>query len=131
MKKEGKPILVVEDDLELCNAILATLHRSSYLPVGVVELREAMFKLKNQTFACVILDMRLKNDSGEDLVDFIRERKDVPNHDTPILVISGFLDKKILENIGKQIQGALVKPFEMSSLLEMLEKHTKNWVAKV
>ncbi len=125
MKKDGKPILVVEDDVELCNAILATLHRAEYAPVGVVDLREAMFKVKNQRFSCVILDMRLRGSSGEDLVDFIRDRKDVPNNDTPILVISGFLDKAILEHIAKRIQGALVKPFEMTALLQMVEKHAK------
>jgi DNA-binding NtrC family response regulator len=125
MRKEGKTILVVEDDVELCNAILATLHRADYVPVGVVDLREAMFKIKNQRFSCVILDMRLGGSSGEDLVEFIRNRKDVPNNETPIVVISGFLDKALLENIARHIQGALVKPFEMTALLQMIEKHAK------
>ena len=122
MKKE-KSILVIEDDIDLCNSIMSALQRSGYRPFGASELREATLKLKNQTFACILVDMRLGADSGEELIEFIRERKDAQNIDTPILVISGHLDKSLVAKIAKKIQGALVKPFDMNALLESVEKH--------
>jgi FixJ family two-component response regulator len=67
--------------------------------------------------------MRLGADSGEELIEFIRERKDALNVDTPILVISGHLDKPLIGKIAKKIQGALVKPFDMNALLESVKKH--------
>jgi DNA-binding response OmpR family regulator len=120
--KTDKHILVVEDDVELCNAMLSTLHRNGYKVVGATDVREATFKLKNQKYNCILLDMRLGVDSGVELVDFIRERKDAQNTETPIMVVSGHLDRDIVEKVGKRIQGAMVKPFDMNVLLENLKK---------
>lgn len=120
---EEKSVLVVEDDVALCNSILSTLQRNGFKPFGATELRDATLKLKNQTFACILLDIRLGADSGEELIEFIRERKDALNIDTPILVISGHLDRPLVSKIAKKIQGALVKPFDMNTLLECVRKH--------
>jgi DNA-binding NtrC family response regulator len=122
MKKESPHILIVEDDVELCNGIMRALHREGYSPAGTIELRDAMFKLKNQKYACVLLDMKLGADFGGELVTFMRERADAGNTDTPILVISGHLDRALVEKIGHRIQGALVKPFDMKTLLEAVKK---------
>jgi DNA-binding response OmpR family regulator len=125
MKKRKKPILVIEDDIDLCNSILFTLDRSGYSPTGASEMRAAMFKIKNEKYSCILLDMRLGPESGADLVDFIRERKDTGNTSTPIVVISGNLDRELVERLLGRIQGALVKPFDMSALLEMVRKNTE------
>lgn len=117
-----KNILVVDDDVDLCNSIVAALHREGFRPTGVVSGREANFKLKNQKYSCILLDMHLGHEDGDELIDVIRNRKDSQNNDTPILVISGFLDKPLLEKIAKDIQGALVKPFELSVLIEQVKK---------
>jgi DNA-binding NtrC family response regulator len=122
MKKENPAILIVEDDVELCNGIMRALHREGYNPSGAIELRDAMFRLKNQKYACVLLDMKLGVDFGEELITFMRGRIDLGNEDTPIVVISGNLDKPLVEKIAHQIQGALVKPFDMKSLLEVVKR---------
>jgi len=120
-----KQILVVEDDVELCNSILTSLHLKKYKCIGVTEVREASLRLKNQKFDAILLDMRLgSGDSGEELITFVRERKGSMNVNTPIIVISGFLDKPLVQKIAPFIQGALVKPFEMAALLEAIKKQT-------
>ncbi|MGE3263507.1 MAG: response regulator [Bacteriovoracia bacterium] len=121
-KNEAKQILVVEDDVEVCNAILTALSRQGYRPTGVTSAREAMFKLKNQKYACILLDMRLGEETGEDLIEFVRHRKDSSNTSTPVLVVSGHLDRHLVLKIASQIQGAIVKPFEQKDLLAQLEK---------
>jgi DNA-binding response OmpR family regulator len=120
---EQKHILVVEDDTVLSGAMVSALNRDGYKGVAAADIREAMFKLKNQTYACVLLDMKLGADAGADLVDFIRERKDSMNKTTPVVVVSGNLDRPTMGKIAGQIQGALVKPFDMSSLLETVRRH--------
>ena len=124
-KLEGRRILVVEDDISLCNSILNTLHRQGHNPKGVTDLREAAFRMKNQKYDCLIIDMRLSNaESGEELIRMARETKDSLNLHTPILVISGYLDKSLVHKIARSIQGALVKPFEMKALLDLVSKVT-------
>lgn len=127
MKKENLPILIVEDDVELCNGIMRALHREGYNPSGAVELRDAMFKLKNQKYACVLLDMKLGIDFGEELITFMRTRADLDNGDTPIVVISGNLDRELVEKIAHRIQGALVKPFDMKTLLDSVKKRVEGF----
>jgi CheY-like chemotaxis protein len=120
---KSKNILVVDDDVDLCNSIVSALHRDGYRPTGVTTAREAIFKLTNQQYDCLVLDMRLENETGEEVIEAIRKQKDSQNARTPIVVISGFLDKKLLVKVAKNIQGALVKPFELSKLLELVKKN--------
>jgi len=121
--RKYKNILVVDDDVDLCNSIVSALHRDGYRPTGVTTAREAIFKLTNQQYDCLVLDMRLENETGEEVIKVIRKQKDSQNANTPIVVISGHLDKKLLEKVAKYIQGALVKPFELSKLLEIVKNN--------
>jgi DNA-binding NtrC family response regulator len=121
--KEEKYILVVEDEVDLCHAIAVALKKAGYKSMGCATARDAMMKMKNQTYHCILTDIRLGSDSGEDLVEQIRDRKDLLNLDTPILVMSGYLDKGLVSRIARHIQGALVKPFEIKVLLDLVAKH--------
>jgi CheY-like chemotaxis protein len=67
--------------------------------------------------------MRLENETGEEVIKAIRKQKDSQNTNTPTVVISGYLDKKLMSGVAKYIQGALVKPFELSKLLEIVKKN--------
>ena len=114
-------ILIVEDDVELCNGIMRALHREGYNPSGAVELRDAMFRLKNQKYACVLLDMKLGVDFGEELIAFMRGRIDLENEHTPIVVISGNLDKPLVEKIAHQIRRVPERPRSEARHLEQLQ----------
>jgi len=71
------------------------------------------------------MDINLGNDNGTDLIDLIRTRNDMQNQDTPILVISGFIDKVLMKKIAHRIQGALVKPFQLIALIGHIKKVTE------
>ena len=117
-----KTILVVEDDLDLCKAMERTLQAERYKTVGTNTFREAMIKLKNQNFSCVLLDLRLGEEKGEDLIEFMRSRPDVLSKDSPVVLISGHLEADIVSELKDKIKGALVKPFDMKSLVSAVKK---------
>ncbi|HNM31537.1 MAG TPA: response regulator, partial [Chitinophagales bacterium] len=71
IKKNEKHILVVEDDAELCNSIMKALFDQGYTPAGATDIKDAAFKLKNQKYNCILLDLKLHNDSGVDLLVYI------------------------------------------------------------
>lgn len=121
---DAKQILVVEDDEDLAKAVVRGLEHHGFATYLATELREGMFRLKNQKFDCVVLDIRLGETSGADLIEFMRERKDVPNRDTPVVVTSGYLDRPLVEKIAHHVKGALVKPYELKTLVDLLKKVT-------
>jgi len=102
--------------------MVSSLQAKGYSAIGASDVREGMFKIKNQCYVCILLDIRLGANSGDDLVEFIRDRKDSLNTSTPIVIVSGYLDQHVVEKIGKNIQGALVKPFEMAALLDIVKR---------
>lgn len=123
-KRKGKYILVIEDDEGLCDSILENLQTAGYRCMGVNNLKEASFKLQNQKYECILLDMQLGAESGMSVIELVRSRKGSQNPDTPIVVVSGYLDKVLLKKIASQIQGALVKPFDTKMLLSTVDKLT-------
>lgn len=122
---EGKLILVVEDNPDQADSILKALQKEGFTATGVPGVREAIFKLKNQKFSCVVLDLLLGQEDGSLLVDLIRNRKDIPNSTTPILVVSGGLSKETLKRLAGKIQGALVKPVDMDAFVAQVQKIAK------
>jgi len=122
VEKNGKAILVVEDDVDLCNEILGILNNAGFRPTGVTNSRDALSRLKNQKYSCIVLDLRLGEENGEDLIDVVRTRPEMQNANTPIIVISGHLSKQIAANIAVKIQGAIVKPFTTESLMGNIKR---------
>jgi DNA-binding NtrC family response regulator len=117
-----KHILIVEDDADLCNAMMKMLFDAEYEPHGSLTIKDAQLKLQNQAYGCIILDMRLGESTGEELIEFIRGGQGSLNNRTPILVVSGYLDKALVQKIAGKIQGALVKPFDTQTLLSNVKK---------
>lgn len=115
-----KTVLVIEDDPQLCNSILKLLQEENYRCIGVSSSREALFRLQNQKYSCILVDLKLGEEKGEDLIATTRSRRDLPNRTTPILVITGNLDKQIATKMAGQVQGIVVKPFDPNTLLEKL-----------
>jgi CheY-like chemotaxis protein len=120
-----KLVLIVEDNADQSNAMLTALKDAGFSPTGASGVRDAVFKLKNQRVSCIILDLLLGEERGIEVIDFIRTRKDCPNSDTPILVVSANLSKGALQSIAGKIQGAMVKPLAMAAFVANVQKLAK------
>lgn len=116
-----RSILLVEDDVELSEAIMHFLHKRQMHVVHAPSLRDAYHKMRNERFSCIVCDIRLGSESGEELVTYTKTKKAEPNVDVPILIISGFLDRPLVQRLADQIAGAMVKPFEMSVFIKKIE----------
>mgnify|MGYP001195851206 CR=1 FL=1 len=117
-----KFILVVDDDKDLSDSMKELLERGGYGVVPAFSVKEAISKLRLQAFFCVITDIRLPDKSGEDLIEFIRSSSAPKGaQSTPILVISGFLDKHLAERIKRQVNGGFTKPFAPEALFVKLQ----------
>jgi DNA-binding response OmpR family regulator len=118
----AKHILVIEDDKDLLESMKSILVDAGFVSTGVSAVREASFKLKNQKYACVVLDLRLGDESGEEIVEFMRTRKEIPNGQTPVLVVSASISPEVMKRLAGRIQGAIVKPFDLQAFTEKVKK---------
>ena len=122
MSGAPRPILIVEDDQSLRSSLIGALEGEDFTCMGVGTVREATFKLKNQKFACVVLDLKLGEESGVEVATFMRTRKEIPNHLTPVLVVSGSFEPEVMKSLAGKVQGAMVKPLDLAALKEKLKK---------
>ena len=119
------PLLLVEDEADLVEALSERLEMAGYDVLHCDRVSTALTMLRNQKFSCILLDLHLEQGSGEQVVDAVRSDKRQPNFKTPILVISGHIDREIVRSLGKQINGALVKPFGKEELLQKIQSLVK------
>lgn len=117
-----KWILIVDDEPDFRNALSDALTQANYAVITASAAREAIQKLRKQAFFCVICDLRLGEESGEEVIEYIRDstKTDVDKR-TPILVASGHFDKEVASRVLKMVNGALVKPFSVAQLVEKLK----------
>lgn len=114
-------ILVVEDDTDIAASMKQALDGAGFSAMIVPGVREAVFKMKNQRFSCIILDLMLGKENGADLVDLARGKRDLSNLETPILVVSANLSKEVLQRLAGKVQGAMVKPFALDNFLAQVK----------
>ncbi|HSC69156.1 MAG TPA: EAL domain-containing protein [Cellvibrio sp.] len=88
-------LLVVEDDDVDLEKILRLL-KNTLLKLTIVEAKSAaqtLLLIDNQNFDCAILDYRLKDASGLDLIAKIQQHRNIP---TPIIMVSGSSDERVI-----------------------------------
>ena len=121
-------ILAIEDDPEVLDLYVKFFERRGYTVVTAENAREAMKGLEeNPDVRLILLDLKLPGMSGEEWIDWYRER----GTEVPVIVVSGKGD--ILSVTRKQnFTAALTKPFHMDELQELVEVLLEeDWEAEV
>lgn len=96
--KNSYSVLVIEDDDVDREKILRLLKKSD-IALNIFEESsaiDALNILKKEEFNCVIVDYHLPDALGSDLIDAIHNHKKNP---TPIIMISGNSDERIIANV--------------------------------
>jgi len=111
-------ILLVEDQTELANLIAANLRKSGFAVdvVGLVE--EAHAAVETTAYQIVLLDLRLPDGDGFEIIRSMRRRRDP----TPIIVLTArdrLADR--VEGLNLGADDYLVKPFAHEELLARVQ----------
>ncbi|MEW6184204.1 MAG: sigma-54 dependent transcriptional regulator [Thermodesulfobacteriota bacterium] len=109
-----KPILVVDDDLQMRKALNEAISRVGFEAVMAGDGQEALQKIQQNSYAMVVTDMKMPRLDGLSLLKEIRSRI---GH-IPILVITGF--GTIQDAVEVMKEGAsdyLLKPFSFDALM--------------
>lgn len=113
MFKHPRPILIVDDDVELVTLLVDYLQLEGFAPVAAHNGTEALELLSRQEFEIVVLDVMMPGMSGVEVLKRIREKSQLP-----VLMLTAKGDP-VDRIIGLEL-GAddyVVKPFSMRELL--------------
>jgi DNA-binding response OmpR family regulator len=123
LEKAKKRILVVDDDKSILRAFTRILQKNGY-EIDVAETgREALEKTETNCYALALIDIRLPDMDGTDLLAKMQKT----TRDAVKIMITGFPS---LENGVKALdEGAdayLVKPVKPEELLALIEEKLKS-----
>jgi DNA-binding response OmpR family regulator len=110
-------ILVVDDEKELNEAIRKHLKFSGYETDMAFDGREAVEKVKKETFDLILMDLMMPGMDGFEAIRKIREI--LKDSFVPIIILSGIVETEGIEK-GLTESGAdeyITKPFERHALL--------------
>ncbi len=113
-------VLVVEDDLQLRDALCLTLECAGHRVIGAADGSAALRLLEREAFNLVVSDLRMQPMDGIELLKAIRTNS--PH--LPVLLMTAFGD--VDKAVSAMRAGAcdfLLKPFEPQVLLEHVARH--------
>lgn len=115
---EGRgPVVIVDDDVSCLAAVEQIVRHWGHDTVTFRSFEDARAYLAEATPAVVIVDVRLGNYNGLQLIHFSQERSPA----TQWLVVSGFDDPVLRKEATRLGALFLTKPLDLSRLKEHLE----------
>lgn len=120
MNREGHPVLVVEDEPDIRDLMVAVLESEGYAVRSAAHGADALAQLRVGSPPCVILlDLMMPVMDGW---TFCREKQKVPELAAiPVVVVSA-VSKRDPRNAGAGVVEHLPKPIEIGALLAAVER---------
>jgi DNA-binding response OmpR family regulator/mannose-6-phosphate isomerase-like protein (cupin superfamily) len=113
-------VLVVDDDQDLSEFIVELLVKDGYKVSAVTNINDSLYKLKNDIFDIVLLDLKLPDINGS---QGITEIKKVSPH-SKVIILTGF--PSVDSAVSTMKNGAidyLKKPFKNEELLDIIRNN--------
>jgi len=130
-EEEGQPtVLVVDDDTGLQQMFKLFLKKQGFARIVVGTGKEAIAAMQKQKFELCFLDLQLPDTTGDEIY---KEAKDI-QPGMPIVIITGYPDSQMLDNILKLGPvTVLKKPLKVEALQKTMQMlgHKVNEKAKV
>ncbi|WP_434725194.1 response regulator transcription factor [Mesorhizobium sp. RIZ17] len=107
-------ILLIEDEPEMASVLKTALERQDFIVDRTATLADAEIMAKVGTHDAIVLDRRLPDGEGLDLIPRLRAM----NVDTPVIALAGINDRVVGLNAGAD--DYMVKPFATEELVARL-----------
>lgn len=119
-------ILIVDDDKNLCRSLKLVLSKKGYKADIALRGHEALRKLRNRFFNVVLLDIKLPDIEGTELISPL---KGIHPQIVPIIITGYPTMGNAISSVNNGVAGYFTKPINMDKLLVMigveLEKQSK------
>lgn len=107
-------ILIVDDDRRMVKTLVDILHLKGYQAQGVHSSNQALERVEQEDFDCVLTDIRMPDMNGVDLFRRIKKIR----RDLPVVFMTAYAtDKLVHEAIEEGAIATLNKPLDINLLL--------------
>ena len=113
----NKELLIVDDDLPFRDRLSKSMEKKGFIEEAYADSKQTINRIKEKNFDYAIVDMRLEDGSGLELIEFIQ----VNNPDTKTLLLTGY--GNIATAVAAIKSGAidyLPKPAEVDQIYDAL-----------
>jgi len=111
-------VLVVDDDQDLCTNLGDLLRERGYRVALAHDVRSATARLENNGFGIVLVDLRLPDGDGRELLQTVRR---LESHARTILITGHRLDVSAEQLRSIPADAVCYKPFDVRELLALIE----------
>jgi len=120
---EKASILIVDDDTSMCETLLDILEEKGYNVVAVEDGPKAVAEAKGRHFDLALIDIMMPGMNG---VETLREIKRA-DPDTTTMIMTGHsaLEGLVSDALKAGVDGVLYKPFEIDTIVEMIESKSE------
>ncbi|MEE9394915.1 MAG: response regulator [Planctomycetota bacterium] len=121
VRREGPApkLLVVDDELGIRSLLEEILKKEGYDVTPAASGPEALEALKAAPFDLVMTDLGMVPMSGWDVAREVKKHRS----DLPVILLTGWAEEIGVQNAGlRQVDQVLSKPFEISDLIDAIEK---------
>jgi CheY-like chemotaxis protein len=118
-RASGRKVLVVDDEAVVVNSIRRTLTRRGYAVEGAFSANEALNRILNDMYDLVLLDMKMPDANGLELLPTIRKHR--PG--LPVVIVTGYASiDTAVEAIQRGARDYMAKPFTPEELYTVTSK---------
>lgn len=112
-------ILVVDDEDALRTVLSSELEGEGYHVRSAADGQEAINVLTDQDFDLILLDIKMPNVDGFEVLKFVKER----HPKTKVVMLTGFADlKNAIESKKLGAEDFVSKPYDLVDLLTTVER---------
>ncbi|MCE9556409.1 MAG: response regulator [Planctomycetes bacterium] len=122
-------VLIVDDDQDLCDSLWDLLRERSYRVSLSHDLASAAGKLQQREYNVVLIDMKLPESSGSQVLEQVRKK----NPEARTILITGHRDemeRRVQEAMANGAEAVCYKPFDMNYLLETIRNFSSGCSAR-
>ena len=114
---EGPSILVVDDELKICQFLEVLLKREGYRVSSVQNASDALQRIERETHDLIITDLRMPGMDGFELVN----RAKALREDMPIIMVTGYATvKTAVKAMRHGVDDYVTKPFNLDELRKVI-----------
>jgi CheY-like chemotaxis protein len=118
-KATGRKVLVVDDEVVAANSVRRTLNRRGFRVDEAFSGREALNRILNEMYDLVLLDMRMPDTNGLELLPTIKKHR--PR--LPVVMVTGYASiDTAVEAIQRGASDYVAKPFTPEELFSAASK---------
>lgn len=107
-----KLLLIVDDSKEIIEVIENIVGNLFDRVISVSNVDEAKEKICDHKFSLVILDVKVEDRNGAEVIKFLNDHPENQNSLYPIFILSGIINAEFAEKFSDRFAAIMLKPFE-------------------